>query len=423
MHQPPHMPQLAHDLPARVVDRARHLPPALDLLLAPDARRGRPAEPFARDPRRFADDEPGAGALAVIGRHHRVGDRAGLVGPSARQRRHQDAIVRLYGAETDRIEENVMHRAPLPQAWCVAQGARKARRMEAHAPRRGMRLAALLAGNAALALGPWFVRLADSGPVAAGFWRLALAVPFLTLLARTRGQPLRPGGGAMLIGAVCLAGVIFAADLASWHIGIERTRLANATLFGNSGSLILMVWGFVALRRLPGGGEWAALACAFAGGAILLARSASLSGATLSGDLMCLLAGVFYAGYLVLAQGARGRMGSWAVLFWVSAAGAPVMLAMALLRGEPVWPGDWTPLVALFVSSQLVGQGLLVWSLAHFPAWIIGLALLTQPAVAALAGWLAFGERLTAIDAFGMVLVAAGLALARAIPVRPPPSS
>jgi hypothetical protein len=32
------------------------------------------------------------------------------------------------------------------------------------------------------------VRLADTGPVAAGFWRLALALPFLWLLARASGQ-------------------------------------------------------------------------------------------------------------------------------------------------------------------------------------------------------------------------------------------
>jgi hypothetical protein len=34
-------------------------------------------------------------------------------------------------------------------------------------------LSALVVGNVALALGPWFVRLADSGPVSAGFWRVA----------------------------------------------------------------------------------------------------------------------------------------------------------------------------------------------------------------------------------------------------------
>jgi hypothetical protein len=36
---------------------------------------------------------------------------------------------------------------------------------------------ALLAGNFALALGAWFVRLADSGPVFAAFWRLLLPLP------------------------------------------------------------------------------------------------------------------------------------------------------------------------------------------------------------------------------------------------------
>ena len=42
-----------------------------------------------------------------------------------------------------------------------------------------MHLAGLIGANAALALGPWFVRSADTGPVSAGFWRLALALPVL----------------------------------------------------------------------------------------------------------------------------------------------------------------------------------------------------------------------------------------------------
>ncbi|HEX8379778.1 MAG TPA: EamA family transporter, partial [Allosphingosinicella sp.] len=42
---------------------------------------------------------------------------------------------------------------------------------------------ALILGNLILALGPWMVRLTDVGPVASGFWRLALAIPFLFLLA------------------------------------------------------------------------------------------------------------------------------------------------------------------------------------------------------------------------------------------------
>lgn len=286
---------------------------------------------------------------------------------------------------------------------------------------RWVLMMALVAGNAALALGPLFVRLADSGPIAAGFWRLFLALPFLALFARLDGQRLT-GMRRGTLAAVLAAGVVFALDLASWHVGIEMTRLANSTLFGNSGSLVLMIWGFVLLRRLPRGSEWLAILSALAGAAILLGRSFEISATTLFGDLFCLLAGLFYAGYLLILQDARKSLGNWTLLTWVCLSGAPVLLALALARGEPVWPTDWTPLVALFVSSQLLGQGLLVFSLGHFPPLVIGLALLTQPAIAALSGWLAFGETLEIADIVGMIMLGGALALARAAPPASSPS-
>lgn len=274
-------------------------------------------------------------------------------------------------------------------------------------------LAALLAANIALALGPWSVRLADSGPVAAGFWRLFLSLPLLFLLARANHQKLAGFSRALWL-VMAGAGVFFALDLASWHLGIAHTRLGNATLFGNSGSLIIMVWGLVALRRRPNRHEWTALACALAGAAILFGRSLELGRDTLRGDLLCLLAGLFYAFYIILLQGARAELGNWSLLAWSSLLGAPVLLAIALVLGEPVWPRAWWPLVVLALGSQVFGQGLLVYALRHFPPLVIGLVLLTQPAIAILAGWFAFGETLMPWDAAGMVLVAAALVVARA---------
>jgi drug/metabolite transporter (DMT)-like permease len=279
--------------------------------------------------------------------------------------------------------------------------------------RAALLLAALLAGNVALALGPWLVRLADTGPVSAGFWRLFLALPFLVLLARVNHQPLG-GMGARTLGLVALGAVTFALDLASWHIGIGMTRLGNATLFGNAGSIVLLFWGFIAMRMLPKGMEWLAIVFALTGAAILMGRSLEISTSTLIGDLFCLAAGLLYAVYLLTLQDARKAFGSWSLLVWVSLFGCPVLLAVAVALGEPVWPTDWTPILILFISSQLIGQGLMVYSLGHFPPLIIGLALLTQPAVAALYGYFAFGEVLSAIDIVGMVLVCAALAVARA---------
>ncbi|ABC62178.1 DMT family transporter [Erythrobacter litoralis] len=278
-------------------------------------------------------------------------------------------------------------------------------------------LTALLAGNVALALGPWSVRLADSGPVSAAFWRLALALPFLAILARATGQKLG-GIPTKTLLLVALGSVAFAMDLSSWHIGIERTRLGNATLFGNSGSIVLLFWGFIISRTLPRGLEWLAIVFALGGAAILMGRSLDISVATLMGDLFCLDAGMFYAVYLLTLQNARGTIGAWSLLVWVGIFACPVLLALAALNGEPIWPGTqgggWGPLVALSFLSQLVGQGLLVFSLRHFPPLIIGLALLTQPAVAALYGFGVFGEVLGGLDIIGMVLLGSALVVARA---------
>ena len=273
-------------------------------------------------------------------------------------------------------------------------------------------IAALLIGNCALALGPWLVRLADTGPVSAGFWRLFLAIPFLLIFAQVSNQRLSaipPKTMAIL----ALGSVAFALDLASWHIGIGLTRLGNATLFGNGGSIILLFWGFIAARVAPRGSEWLAIISALLGAAILMGRSLDISTQTFIGDLFCLTAGLLYAVYLLTLKGARAHFGGWSLLVWVSLFGSPVLLGVALLRGEPVWPTDWTPILILFVSSQLIGQGLLIFAIRHFPPLVIGLALLTQPAIAALYGWLAFGEVLVPLDILGMILLGSALVLSR----------
>lgn len=276
-----------------------------------------------------------------------------------------------------------------------------------------LHLAALMGGNVALAFGPLLVRLSDAGPVSAGFWRLSLAVPVLFLLALANRQPVTGFARSTWL-AIAGAALFFALDLASWHVGIETTRLGNATLFGNAGSLLLMVWGLFTLRRAPNVPEWLSLGAAVTGAGILFGRSLEISHATLIGDLFCLLAGFLYTFYILLIQAERARIGSWALLAWSTLFGAPVLLAIALLRGEPVLPTNWWPLLTLALTSQLIGQGLLVYALKHFRPLIVGLVLLTQPVVSIVVGWVVFGEVLTVWDGLGMVLVAGALVLARA---------
>ncbi len=273
-------------------------------------------------------------------------------------------------------------------------------------------LAALFVANIALAFGPWFVRLTDVGPVAAGFWRVALATPVLIAAAVLLGQsPTRQARG--LWGVLALGGLAFAADLAAWHAGIHHTALANATLFGNAATLIFPIYAFVVARAWPTRAQGMALGMAAVGAALLMGRSAQVSSQNLVGDLLCLTAGILYAVYFVTMARARKTMHPLPALALSSLLGTLPLLLAALALGEQVMPGDWTPLVGLAVLSQLIGQGLMIYALGHLSPLVIGIALLTQPIVAGAIGWFAYSERLGVLDIVGAVLVGIALVLVR----------
>ena len=271
---------------------------------------------------------------------------------------------------------------------------------------------ALILANLFLAAGPWMVRLADVGPVAAGFWRLALALPFLLVIGWRQHRG-RPFPGWAMIALVAAGGLFFAADLAAWHEGILRTKLANATLFGNFASFLFAIYGFILLRSLPRPVQLLALLMAVVGTILLLGNSYELSSANFTGDLLALLAGLFYTFYLIAVERSRQVMKPWPVLAIATAGGAFPLLLFALALGEQVMPQDWLPVIALSVSSQLIGQGLLVYAMGHVSPVVVGLCFLTQPIASAAIGWLAFQERLSAEDALGALLICAALVLIR----------
>jgi drug/metabolite transporter (DMT)-like permease len=284
-------------------------------------------------------------------------------------------------------------------------------------------LPALLVANVALACGPWLVRLAKLdggvGPIGSGFWRLTIALPFLLLAARRESGP-RPANPRGLIAVALLSGLFFAADLAMWHVGILHTRLANATLLGNITAILFPLYGFIAMRALPTRKQGVALVLAGAGAALLLGRSYELSSRNLLGDLACVAAGVCYTCYLIAADRARTALGPITTLAWSVVAGSPILLVVALLLGDPVWPRDWTALILMAIGSQIIGQGLIMWAVTRAPPMIVGLMLLTQPVVAAAIGWIVYHEALTLFDCVGGLAIALAVLLVRGSPPRLP---
>jgi len=272
--------------------------------------------------------------------------------------------------------------------------------------------AALILANILLSVGPVFVRMSDVGPVAAGFWRIALAAPVLLVAAFGTGW--RPSGiGRGVWWTIGIGGLCFAGDLASWHIGILKTQLANATLFGNSATLFYPVYGFLIARAWPSRTQGFALLLALVGAGLLMGRSTQIAPTHLAGDLLCLLAGILYTVYFATMAKARDTMAPIPALALSTLASVLPLLIFANLLGEQVMPHNWTPLVLMALSSQIIGQGLMIFALGQMSPMVIGIALLTQPVMAATIGWIGYGERLDGVDMIGAVAVAVALVLVR----------
>jgi len=271
---------------------------------------------------------------------------------------------------------------------------------------------ALVVGSSALALGPWLVRLSGVGPVAAGFWRLGLALPFLFVIALLTKQPVH-WPDRKLAGIAIVAGFFFAADLAAWHAGIHLTKLGNATLFGNTSSLIFAAWGLWVARMRPSLAQAGALGLAILGALLLMGSSAELSLSNVRGDMLALIAGLLYTGYLIAVQKARRTLQPLPMLFIASTFGAAMLLPLSFALNEQVIPDDWTFVFILALSSQVLGQSLLVYAIGSLPPIVVGLTLLTQPAISAMVGWVAYGEILSPLDWIGAFAIAGALVLVR----------
>ncbi|MDH4459626.1 MAG: DMT family transporter [Nevskia sp.] len=274
----------------------------------------------------------------------------------------------------------------------------------------GLVLGAVLIGFAAI-----IVRLVEVGPTAAAFWRLAVAVPVLSLARAAQPKQDAPPDRAA-IGLMLIAGVAFALDLALWHRAIHLTSVSNATLMSNLSPV------FIALTLHFGFGDrhpprfWLGLIVALAGAAWLVADSFTISHETAIGDLMAIGTAAFYAVYQLLVSRSRRRYSALDVMFWASLAGVLTLLPMSLAFGERIAPTglrDVLLLVALGVVVHVGGQGLIAWAQAHVTASFASVTLLVQPVAAAVFAWALLNERFGVHQALGGALILAGIVTCR----------
>lgn len=270
---------------------------------------------------------------------------------------------------------------------------------------------ALVLGGVAMACSPIFVRMADVGPFASAFWRVALSLPILWAWDRTQ-----PSSGAPFVSwTLVLAGLAFAGDLTFWHLSIMKTTVANATFFATTAPVFVVTISWLFLRERIRPAMIAALPLCILGGVLLLGETFTIVPQRLAGDLFGIVTAMFFGLYFIFVQAARRRYGSARVMLVSTIITTAVLLPAVLISGESLVPGSVggvAALAALALVSHLAGQGMLAYALGSLPATFSSLVLFLEAIVAAGLAWLLLGEGLSAVQVLGGLVIVAGIWIA-----------
>jgi inner membrane transporter RhtA len=273
---------------------------------------------------------------------------------------------------------------------------------------RGAATALVLGGIVSVQVGAAFATTLfdELGPGGTVFLRIAFAAVLLLVIWR---PPLRLGEGVARRDVVLL-GLVLAGMNLSFYVALDRIPLGIAVTLEFIGPLGVAIAG--SRRRLDL--LWVGLAAA----GILLLSPVPGSDLDALGVVMALVAGCFWAGYILLtARVGRALPGGGGLAIAMTIAMVAVIPVGLADGGEALLEADLLAIgLAVAVLSSALPYSLELEALRRLPENTFGVLMSLEPAVAATVGFVGLDQDLAAreVVAIGLVL-AASLGALRAV--------
>lgn len=278
--------------------------------------------------------------------------------------------------------------------------------------------AALGAAILGITWSPIFIRWADVTGPSSALYRVLIAMVVLVpwrAVALLRDPNAARGLHRRAVAIALAGGAFFGMDLALYNTAVMTTTVTAATLLGNSSPIFVGIGSWLFFRRAPGRLFWAGLALALAGAAVVMAASLREAGAgrgSLAGDLLALVASIFFAAYMLATERVRAEMDTL-TFSTIAVVGSVITLLVVCAVVDAPLSGfsarTWLALLGLGLISQLAAYLALVHALGQLPATVTSVGLLAQVPLTALLAVPLVGEPLTTLQLAGGALVLAGI--------------
>lgn len=280
---------------------------------------------------------------------------------------------------------------------------------------------ALFTGAILIGFSPVLIKLAGAPGVVSSFYRLFFGALTLTplffyhLYSKRMKIPLK----GILIAT--LAGLAFALDMSFWTTGIMVSTATMPTITGNLSPVWVGIMAMLFFKERNKPAFWVGLGIAFLGVCILVFHDFYSSTGMFKGLMLGLIAGLFYAMYIILTQPGRRYLNTLTFLY-ISTLATTFFLSLFLViqgysfTGYPI--KSWVIFMIMGIVLQAGAWFLINYSQGHLPASLISPTLLTQPVLAAFIAFLMIDERLTVVQISGGCIVILGIYLVHSSRVR-----
>ena len=268
---------------------------------------------------------------------------------------------------------------------------------------------------------PAATRLAvlDMDPLAAALMRTVLAslvtLPWLVMMPKRRLPVGRRQWGILAITAM----TGFFGFTVLFSIGTQMTSATHAALINASTPLFAALIGVLVERRVPHIAWFVGIALSFVGVmALITVRDTDGDGASLTGDLLCLLSSMVAAVGYVSGSHLSKSIGTVAVTFWAISLAAVVQVPLVYFLWDAAdWAAigmqGWGAVAFLALGSSLTAYVAWYWGLAHGGVVRMAPLQFLMPVVSVTLAVAIFQETLTLpLVACGVAIVA-GLVIAK----------
>jgi drug/metabolite transporter (DMT)-like permease len=266
----------------------------------------------------------------------------------------------------------------------------------------------------AVATASLFIRLADVPPVAAAFWRAAVAgIVYLPsfLLPIIREQWRRVPRGSLF--ALVAATLIIVTHNILFISSLSYTTVAASVVITSTQPIFTAFLGRLLLKEKVSVRAIIGLFGALIGTAVI---SFSQGGSTsLKGNLLALAAALTVAAFAVCARKLRQVVPIVPFMFTVQLASSFYLFLIALAWAIPLAGFDvssWQALLLLGLIPTFIGHSLLSYALGYLKAYLVGLAIVGEPVGATILAAIFLGEIPSGQALIGVLLILASILFA-----------